>query len=72
MSVEVPDALYGAPDLAAVIAYLIGQVAPSKDKMRALRLWAEWTDTRVPAEVHAEVEATGVDAAPEIKLPGEG
>ncbi len=72
MSAEVPDALYEAPDLAAVVAYLIGQAAPGKDKVRALRRWSDWTETSVPGAIYAEVDRSGIDRAPEIGLPGEG
>ncbi len=70
MSVEVPDALYEAPDLAAVVAYLIGQVAPGKDKVRALRRWSDWTDTLVGGKLYGEVERSGINPPPPIKLPG--
>ncbi len=70
MSVEVPDALYEAPDLAAVVAYLFGQAAPGKDKVRALRRWSDWTDTLVGGELYGEVERSGINPPPAIKLPG--
>ncbi len=72
MSVEIPEVLYQAPDLAAVVAWLIGQAATGKDKVRALRRWSDWTETLVGGALYGEVERSGIERPPEIKLPSKG
>ncbi len=67
----IPEDLFHADRKGQVIAYLAGLVLPGKSKARIVKDWARWTGAMLtPAELR-QVEASGFERAPEIKLPGE-
>lgn len=67
----IPEELFTADQKPYVIAFLVRLVMPSKQKSRIFKDWSKWTGATITPAEHAQVEASGLDAPPEIKLPGE-
>ncbi len=68
----IPECFFSAEHKPAVLAVLSALVMPGKTKARVLKDWAKWTGAKLTADELKQLEASGVEAAPVIRLPGEG
>ncbi len=67
--VEIPPGLWNTGSRVEVGAYLIGVIAPGKDKVRAFKFWAKWHGVKLSPEEIEALDASGLEAPPGFTLP---
>ena len=67
----IPEGFFRPDSKNEVMTLLLGMALPGKTKARILKDWAKWTGAKLEAADLDQVERSGVEAAPVVKLPGE-
>ncbi len=67
----IPENLFEPRYKDTVIQMLSFAPMPGKMKARILKDWAKWTGVTLRAQELTQLERSGVEASPQIKLPGE-